>query len=300
MQNILYKNEQFVWYDFQHPTKEEITEFTKEFNLNYYSVLDSLEPGHLPKFEKQKDSDFILIRFYLKSSETFLNSVREYTNKLALFYGKDYIISIHQNEVPFFNEIKEKYLNNKEQQLSSVNELVTKILWNAINTYLSPILNVSERINFSEEHLFKEKLSQIHLNTIYDIKRESSTLKRVLILSNEVINTYETTEQDASSLQDVKELVIKLINLSEQNIEDSHNILNTYLSLSSKKTNDTMQLLTVFSAFFLPLTYIVGIYGMNFDFMPELHYKYAYPIIMAIQLIIVVLIFVWFKRKKIL
>ncbi|NGY38967.1 hypothetical protein FQU23_015820 [Flavobacterium sp. XN-5] len=76
--------------------------------------------------------------------------------------------------------------------------------------------------------------------------------------------------------------------------------MNTYLSVTAQKSNDVMKLLTIFSAFFLPLTFIVGVYGMNFDFMPELRWKYGYLYVIIFMVILSVLIFIWFKRKKIL
>jgi len=298
MERIIHKNENFTWYNFTNPTKEEIIDFSKQFNLSYYAVMDSLEPGHLPKIEEQEDAIFILVRFYQKSDESFLNSVREYSNKLAIYYGNNFIITVHQNDIPFLDNIQKKYLqpNNK----TTINELVTKLLWHSANSYLNPILMVSEKINVFEGFLYNERLKNVEINKIYDIKRESSTLKRVLIMSKEVINTYKTTASDESSLQDVRELHLKLIHLCDQNTEDSVNIMNTYLSLSSNKTNSIMELLTIFSAFFLPLTFIVGIYGMNFNYMPELTYKWGYFCVLGFMLLVVIFIYVWFRKRKII
>jgi len=75
-------------------------------------------------------------------------------------------------------------------------------------------------------------------------------------------------------------------------------LLNVYFSASSQRTNDTMRILTIFSVFFMPLTFIVGIYGMNFKFMPELEWKKGYPAVMILMGIITLLIYIWFKRKK--
>jgi magnesium transporter len=80
--------------------------------------------------------------------------------------------------------------------------------------------------------------------------------------------------------------------------EDCSHLMNIYLSLASHKTNEVMRVLTIFSAFFLPLTFIVGIYGMNFEFMPEIHKRLAYPIVWVGMLTIVALIYLWFRRKR--
>ncbi|MEG0915842.1 MAG: CorA family divalent cation transporter [Myroides sp.] len=83
-------------------------------------------------------------------------------------------------------------------------------------------------------------------------------------------------------------------------LEDANNLLNSYHSVNAQKNNDVMKLLTVFSAFFLPLTFIAGIYGMNFDYMPELEWHFGYFATLTVMLVIAIIIFLWFKRKKIL
>jgi magnesium transporter len=107
-------------------------------------------------------------------------------------------------------------------------------------------------------------------------------------------------EKFKPGLQDIKDQVLGLIHSSDEVIDDTSNLLNTYLSINAQKSNDVMKLLTVFSAFFLPLTFIVGVYGMNFDNMPELRHEYGYFAVMGFMLIIVIWIYIWFKRRRIL
>jgi magnesium transporter len=80
--------------------------------------------------------------------------------------------------------------------------------------------------------------------------------------------------------------------------ENVNNLLNLHISLASHRTNEVMGVLTIFSVFFLPLTFIVGLYGMNFDYMPELHHEMSYPVVVGIMLLIVILTYIWFKRKN--
>jgi magnesium transporter len=98
----------------------------------------------------------------------------------------------------------------------------------------------------------------------------------------------------------VKDQLLGLIHNADEVIDDTNNLMSTYLSLNAQKSNEVMKLLTVFAAFFLPLTFIVGIYGMNFDNMPELHHPYGYYAVMVLMLLIVIWIYVWFKSRKIL
>ena len=103
---------------------------------------------------------------------------------------------------------------------------------------------------------------------------------------------------DALLMQDTQDLQTKVETMYQQLDGAATNLMNLYLSLSSQRTNETMRVLTVFSAFFLPLTFIAGVYGMNFQYMPELTWKLGYPGVMGSMVLIAVGIYVWFKRRN--
>jgi magnesium transporter len=88
--------------------------------------------------------------------------------------------------------------------------------------------------------------------------------------------------------------------VNEESVDNSSHLMNTYLSLSDQKNNEVVRLLTIFSVFFLPLTFIAGIYGMNFKFMPELNWQLGYGFALCLMAIVVIVIYLWFRRKKIL
>ena len=115
-----------------------------------------------------------------------------------------------------------------------------------------------------------------------------------------VINQVEVSDKSKSALQDIKDKILSLILSYDEVSEDSNNLLNTYLSVNAQKNNDVMKLLTIFSAFFLPLTFIAGIYGMNFENMPELTWQAGYFLTLGVMAIVAMVIYVWFKRKRII
>ena len=135
------------------------------------------------------------------------------------------------------------------------------------------------------------------MEELYFIKRKAAICNKLLMLTGEVINTTRTSQNDLVALQDVKDLHVKLITMYDQIHDDVTNLSNIYLSLSAQKTNEVMKVLTIFSVFFMPLTFIVGIYGMNFKYMPELNWEYGYHASLLLMIGITVLIYQWFKRK---
>ena len=102
----------------------------------------------------------------------------------------------------------------------------------------------------------------------------------------------------SDDLQDSRDLHVKLLNIYDQIHEDVSNLVNFYLSISAQKTNDVIKVLTIFSVFFMPLTFVVGIYGMNFEYMPELKMRYGYPILLGIMVLLSGGIYLWFRRKR--
>jgi magnesium transporter len=99
-------------------------------------------------------------------------------------------------------------------------------------------------------------------------------------------------------MQDVRDQHLKMQTLYNQVLEDVNNLLSLSMSFSAQKTNDVMKVLTIFSVFFMPLTFIAGIYGMNFRFMPELNKRWGYPASLSLMVVVTVVIYFWFKRKR--
>jgi magnesium transporter len=100
--------------------------------------------------------------------------------------------------------------------------------------------------------------------------------------------------------KDIKDELLNLLTYNDESVENANQLMTTYLSISDQKNNEVVRLLTIFSAFFLPLTFIAGVYGMNFDFMPELNWKWGYFFSIGFMLLVVIVIYLWFRRKRIL
>jgi magnesium transporter len=110
----------------------------------------------------------------------------------------------------------------------------------------------------------------------------------------------EVTAESNTALEDVRDRFVQLILRYDEVLENATGLMNSYHSINAQKNNDVMKMLTVFSAFFLPLTFLAGIYGMNFTHMPELQWENGYYAVLAFMVVMCILIYVWFRRKKIL
>lgn len=285
----------FTWIDIISPTEEELKVVSEKYNLHHYTLRDCLEPDHLPKYEDLGNAYFIITRILSESQTIKAHTIQEISSKIAVFYNENFIITIHRLPQIILDDIRLKYLETGKCKNTS--ELITKIIWHVLHSYDQPAIDLSNEVDVYEAKIFLKSLTPVMMEDLYFIKRKAAICNKLLMLTGEVINTIRTTDNDLVALQDAKDLHVKLTTLYVQAHDDVTNLLNIYLSLSAQKTNEVVKILTIFSVFFMPLTFIVGIYGMNFKFMPELELKWAYPAVLILMILISVMIFWWFKRK---
>jgi magnesium transporter len=298
MNSKIWKSAHTRWIDITNPTHEELKEYSKQFNLDYYTLSDCLEPAHLPKKEQLQDFTFIILRVYDSAAPKYPTSIQEMSHKVAIFYNDKLILTVHRVHEAITEEIRSKYLDT--EIISKPSEIVTKIMYYAVRSYEANAARLSDEVDQMERLVFVGKQTRITLEELYYLKSTSRLHRRIIGLTREVILQHVTTENDSSALQDVKDMLQKLSLSFDETHDDSANLSTVYLSIVSLKTNDVMKLLTIFSVFFMPLTFIAGIYGMNFEFMPELHWKLGYPLILLVMALIGLGIFIWFKREKVI
>lgn len=289
-------NTNIAWIDLCSPTEQEVREASEKYHLNSYTILDSLDPDHLPKYEEHDGTHFFIIRL-LRDEKQELPTVQSVSCKIAAYFNEHFIITVHRASQPFIKDIMENAV--KTGKIKSPAAIAVQIVSEALRTYEEPALSLSEEIDRYESKLFlKQSIPDNMIKGIYHLKNRAGLYKKLLLMSNEVVSSMHAEGDERPALRDVRDLHTKLMMLNDQVLDDAHNLLNTYLSLSSHRTNEVMRLLTIFSVFFMPLTFIAGIYGMNFKFMPELDFSLGYPITLIVMVITSIIIFIWFKRKK--
>ena len=282
----------FQWVDFKNPKKQELTKLIKPFGLSYHVLEDALQIGHLPKLEKLPNLNFIILRAYSATPEHIFSSISDLTNKIGFFYNDSVLITIHRKGFKFLEDINE--------DMPDPESLMVKIVEKMLSTYEAPAAWLSDQMDEFEKDVFLGQIKKFSIHDLYYNKTKARVCKKLLMQTQTVLNQIQVDPKNLAKLQDEKETLSNLIHQFDEFLEDANSILNIYMSSTSQKTNDVMKLLTIFSAFFLPLTFIVGVYGMNFSYMPELQHPLGYPITLTVMVVISLVIFIWFKRKKII
>ena len=166
----------------------------------------------------------------------------------------------------------------------------------SLGTYEPPLSALIKELDFHEPKIFLQKKTPSLLKNLYYIKRRASVMNHIFDLSGSIVKNLKG-KIESTEVNQLEDQLVKVQVSARQIIDNVGNLLNVYISLSSQRTNEVVRVLTLFSVFFMPLTFIAGVYGMNFDIMPELRWTYGYLYSVLFMILVTVFIYVWFRRK---
>lgn len=295
------------WIDVVDPSQEDIEEISEKYGLPQHTILDCLDPEHLPKFEKLSNNTyFLILRAYDENSPKDADTMQELTRKLALFISNTFMITIHRKDQPYLMSIREKW-KNQEEETCSMNDIVADLFLGMIASYDSPIdrgLNQLELLEMGVFHV--QGVKSFKIKEGYFLKRKAFVFRRIMRTSLDLLPKISSSfDIQTSRWQDVKENAEALFFYADELTESVTSLINLHISMATQKTteasheiNEVMRVLTIFSIFLLPLNVITGIYGMNFAHMPELQWEYGYPVTLGVMLFFISGTYLWFKKKR--
>ncbi len=284
--------ENFLWIDLTHPNTQQLRDLSETYGLDIILLHDSMQQGHLPKWEKYKDFYFVILRSYTANINDKFTKYGELSNKIAFFFNDKLMITIHRREFEF--------LKNISSTSSHPQELFLEISRHMVDSFDDPLKKLSEKIDQFERTIFLKKESDLSLEELYFMKSRARNGRKLLQLTQNVMYQLELRKELQTIFQDIKDSLTQSLLVYDEILDDSMNLLNTYLSITAQRNNDVIRVLTIFSAFFLPLTFIAGIYGMNFEHMPELKWPFGYFFCLIIMASVSLAIYFWFKRRRII
>lgn len=287
----------FVWLDIVSPQADELQEIARQYSLHEESMADCMQPSHLPKYERLKNYTFIIFRVYAFDNEKVSDTVQEMTNKIAIFVGGKFIITIHTREWKPINQISRDMLESNDFNVPA--DILNEILLAGLHTYDEPGNNLTKSIEYYEKHIFlKSHYKAPLIKGLYYVKRKTDVIKRILLLSYDIIDKIDKPEATNAYTRDIRDLFVKQRSLFESLAENTNQLLNMYFNVSAHRTNETIRVLTIFSVFFMPLTFIVGVYGMNFEYLPEFKWKFGYAYVILLMAGVTAGIYFWFKKRR--
>ena len=287
----------FDWIDILNPEPAEMDDLTRQFQLDPNIGRDVLQAGHLPKMEDYANGQFMILRAYTAEENQTITNIHHLSDKVAFFVNDQQLLTFHKYPFDFMEEIQS---HADTARFTSPFSLMLDMIGKILKTYTEPANWHTQEIDKIERNLFLSGTQSVSMEDLYYQKLEVRLTKKVLMLNHSALMLLKVDAKSRSHLQDIKDQLQHLILEYEEAFEDANTLTNTYLSINSKKNNEVMRLLTIFSAFFLPMTFIAGVYGMNFKNMPELNSPNGFYEVVLAMLLVSILIYLWFRKKKIL
>ena len=287
----------FRWIDVVAPDRDELFAIANEFGFHANAVEDCLDPWHLPKHEKIDGATFVILRVADPHASGSGTSVQELTRKIAIFFRPGLLVTIHRAELDVITKLRERFRNPEPSPVLQI-DLLGALFNGSLDSFEGPLDRADDEVDTLEDELLGPGHQMPDLEVIHVLKRRVTIIKRLLWQTTVVLQRLVPIhERGHAVIQDVKENAEAYFFYADTLVEEISNLLHIHVALSSHRTNEVMRVLTVFAAFFLPLTFIVGVYGMNFDWMPELRARWGYPAVLGLMAVVCVVIAVWFYRR---
>lgn len=280
-----------------------------DFNLHPLALEDVLNIGQRPKFDDYEDYIFFILRLSRNSRDLSRDSWALETEQFSFFLGKNFLITIEEFPGSPFDAVLDRLRKGRPKiRGGGVDYLAYALIDSAVDSFFPVMEQLGEQIEALEDEVVEEPDEET-LTSVNQLKRDVLTLRRMLWPMRDLVNTLLRDDTPLLSaqtrlyLRDCYDHSVQLIDMLETHREISTGIMEVYLSSLSQRMNEIMKVLTVIATIFIPLTFIVGIYGMNFDpdispwNMPELTAYYGYPIVMGLMLVIALFMLAYFKRR---
>ncbi len=287
-----------VWIDFDAPTAEDTRFLSSYFNFHPLAVEDCVTETLLPKIDDFGDYIFLVLHGARWGTED-----RFATNELNFFLGPNYLVTYHDLPSRSIEAARERCLKNLPSIARGTDFLLHEILDRVVDHYFPVLEQFEEAMEAMEVEVFADPRKET-LNKIVTLKKEVMLLRRSILPQQEILNRLSRDNFAVISpkagvyYRDIYDHLARISATADSYRDQLGSTLEAYLSVVSNRLNEIMKVLTIFTATIMPLTLVTGIYGMNFDYMPELHVRYGYFSILGIMGVIVAGALVYFRRKK--
>ncbi len=293
-----------TWINLQgRPNPEQLNELGELFDIHPLALEDIMNTGQRSKVDIFERRLFIIMSLPATVDGTVT------VQQVSFFVGETFIVSIHNGVIDLFAPIQKRLHLQANRQRTTPDFLLYSLLDVIVDQGFPVLEEFGDRLEDLEDELL-EAPATATLSEIHTVKRELLLLRRSLWPQREVINALIRDEHNLIShetktyLRDCYDHAIQIMDLLETYREMSGTMLDVYLSSSSNRLNDIMRVLTVIATIFIPLTFITGVYGMNFAnsdspwAMPELHWYFGYPGVWLFMIAVAVIMLIYFKRKN--
>lgn len=286
----------YIWYwiDFDRPTEEEILKLRNPLKFHPLAIEDCIHKLQRPKLDYYEDHTFFVMHS-LHPDEL----VKEEIN---IFLGENFIVTFHHHKAKEIFDVWTRISESESFENWDSYHILYEVMDKIVDNYFPIIYKLEDRLNEIEDNS-KNETMEVLLESLFDTRHDLLSMRNTVTpmsdLLYRMLNSHrlEGIQNRIAYFADIHDHLLKLAGMIDSSRELTADIRDSYLSLNAHQTNRVMKVLTVITTIFMPLTLIAGIYGMNFDYMPELHWKFGYFIILFIMFLIGAGMSAWFMKK---
>ena len=279
---------------------DQIEKLGQHFELHPLIIEDIASTNQRPKVDEYEKYQFVVLKMLYFDEEQNLK-----IEHISFVLGRNYVLSFQESEGDVFDPIRERLRTGKGRARNLGADYLLYILMDAIvDNYFSLIETIGEKIEVLEDKLFEKHTDNNITNDVQNLKREILKIRRAVYPLREVVNKLEKSENSfihektQKYLRDLYDHIIQVSESIDIYREMIWGLMDLYMSNISNKMNEVMKVLTIMASIFIPLTFLAGIYGMNFENIPELKFKYGYFMLLGVMVVVFVGMIYYFKKKK--
>lgn len=276
-----------------------IEKMGQQYSIPHLELEDILNTDQRPKISENPTNLII----FLKILEFRESDLHVYGDQLSIVVGKNFVITFQEKVANYLEPVRERIRNGKGRiRKSGPDYLAYSITDTLVDSYIQTIENMGTIIESMEEEVLRETHKQT-LERIFRLKTNVGFIRKSIWPLKEImlfLNKTETKLVDPKTkdfLKDLHDLTLQALEAVDIYYSMANDFLNIYHTNVSNRTNEVMKVLTIFASIFIPLTFIAGVYGTNFNYIPELEYRYSYFIMLGGMLIIAVVMLFFFRKK---
>ncbi|HAE61884.1 MAG TPA: magnesium and cobalt transport protein CorA [Eubacteriaceae bacterium] len=286
----------WFWADFDDPNDEETAMLNDYFGFHHLAIEDCLHWLQRPKVDFYDGYNFFVLHT--------IDPVSLSPVEINLFIGEGYLVSFHRDPLLHeFEQVRKDLYSSEVELWEEGNVYVAYLLMDKIvDMYFPAIYKLEDDLKEFDD-VDKGALNKSGIERLFDIRADILKLMRTVNAMKELVYRVLTSPHlkhfliNEMYFKDVFDHLLRLSETLEANREITSDIRDSFLSINSNRMNRVMTLLTIITTIFIPITFIAGIYGMNFKHMPELTHPYGYFIVLSVMALIGILMFLWFKKK---
>ncbi|MFD7698560.1 magnesium and cobalt transport protein CorA [Streptomyces caelestis] len=298
--------EGFVWLGLHEPTTREFAGIAELFDLHPLAVEDAVEAHQRPKLERYGETLFAVFKTvcYVEHEELTANSEVVDTGEIMVFLGKDFVVTVRHGRHGSLGPLREELESDPGQLAQGPSTVLHAIADHVVDDYLTVIDSVQEDMDQVETDVFAEHGARVDPGRIYQLKRELLELKRAVVPLGRPLEELATQSirvvapEIQAYFRDVSDHLSRAKEQIAAFDELLNSILQAHLAQVTVAQNEDMRKITAWAAIVAVPTMVCGVYGMNFDHMPELHWRYGYGMVVGVISVACLLLYRAFRRSR--